>query len=95
MNLPDKVPLIGHCANGVDRSTACLELEVAIRFAAFATEVVDGVFVYGAIAAAGVNEVAVWTPTGAGAPGRYAVLGDYGGDRCGHAAVPDAERAVL
>jgi len=86
---------VGHRADSVHWTAAGLELEVAVRFAAFAAEVVDGVLVDRAVAAARIDEVAVRTPACAGAPGWRAALGDDGGYRRGHAAVPDPERAVL
>jgi hypothetical protein len=93
--LPYEMPLVGHCADCVDRAAAGLEFEVAVCFAALAAEVVDRVFVDGAVATSGVEEVAVRAPAGAGAPGRSAALRDYGCDGRLHAAIPDSKRPVL
>ena len=36
-DLPHEVPLVGHGADGIHGATACLEFEVAVRFAALAS----------------------------------------------------------
>jgi hypothetical protein len=79
-DLPHEVPLVGHGADGIDWATACLEFEVAVRFAAFASQVVNRIFIDRAIATASIDEIAIWTPASACAPRRCAALRDYGGN---------------
>jgi len=86
---------VGHGPDCIHGPAAGLELEVAVRFAALAAQVVDGVLVDRAVAAAGVDEVAVRAPAGAGAPGWRAALGHDGGYRRSHPPVPDPKGAVL
>ena len=86
---------VGHRLDSIDGPAAGRELEVAVGFAALAAQVVDRVLVDRAVAAAGVDEVAVWAPARADAPGWRAALRDNGGYRRSHAAVPDSKGAVL
>ena len=86
---------VGHRPDCIHGTAARLELEVAVCFAALAAQVVDGVLVDRAVAAAVVDEVAVRTPAGAGAPGWRAALRDDGGYRRSHASVPDPKCAIL
>lgn len=72
--------LVGHRAHGVHGPAAGLELEVAVRFAALAAQVVDRVFVDRAVAPSCVDEVAVWAPARTCAPRRRAALWDNCGD---------------
>ena len=79
-DLPHEMPLVRHSADGIDRSTACLEFEVAVRFAALASQVMNRILIDRAIASAGVDEIAIRTPASACAPRRCAALRDYGGN---------------
>jgi len=79
-DLPHEVPLVGHGADGIDWATACLELEVAVRFAALAAQMMNRILIDRAIATTGVDEIAIWTPASACAPRRCAALWDYSGN---------------
>ena len=78
-DLPNEVPLVGHGADGIDWATACLEFEVAVRFAALASQVMNRILIDRAIASTGVDKIAIWAPASACAPRRRAALRDYGG----------------
>ena len=95
MYLPYEMSFVGHRPHSVHGTAASLELEVAVGFAALAAQVVDRVLVDRAVAATGVDEVAVRAPACADAPGWRAALGDDGGYGRSHAAVPDSKGAVL
>ena len=95
VDLPYEMSFVGHRLDCIDGPAASWELEVAVRFAALAAQVVDRVLVDRAVAATGVDEVAVRAPACADAPGWRAALGDDGGYGRSHAAVPDSKGAVL
>lgn len=80
VDLPHEVPLVGHGADGIDRTTARLELEVAVRFAALASQMMNRILIDRAIATASVDKIAIRAPASACAPRRCAALRDYGGN---------------
>ena len=79
-DLPHEVPLVGHGADGIDRTTTRLELEVAVRFAALTSQVMNRILIDRAIATSSVDEIAIRAPASACAPRRRAALRDYGGN---------------
>jgi hypothetical protein len=67
---------VGHRLDSIDGPAAGRELEVAVGFAALAAQVVDRVLVDRAVAAAGVDEVAVRAPACADAWGTMVAMGE-------------------
>lgn len=74
-DLPDKVSPVRHTSHSVHIATALLEAERPVGLAIVASQLVDVVFIHGAISSTSVYCIAIRTPAGSGTPGRCAGIG--------------------